>query len=53
MVKLQEHREKIADVERQIGESKSWKRRNDLRKYREKLLRQLAEAEKFLDGRNV
>lgn len=48
MVQIAEHKKKIAEVERQIYTSKSWKRRKDLIKYKRRLIKELETAERFL-----
>ena len=48
MVRIEEHKQKIAEVERQICASKSWKRRKDLIKYKRRLVKELETAERFL-----
>ena len=48
MVQIAEHKQKIAEVERQIYVSKSWKRRKDLIKYKRRLIKELETAERFL-----
>lgn len=48
MIQIAEHKRKIAEVERQIYESKSWKRRKDLIKYKRRLVRELETAERFM-----
>ena len=48
MIQIAEHKRKIEEVERQIYESKSWKRRKDLIKYKRRLIREVEEAERFM-----
>lgn len=48
MVKLEEQKRKIDEIEEQIYNSKSWKRRKDLIKYKRRLIRELEEAKRFL-----
>lgn len=48
MVRIEEHKQKIAEVEQQICASKSWKRRRDLIKYKRRLVKELETAERFL-----
>ena len=50
MVRLDEQRKLIEDVEAKIHASKSYKERNDLRKYKNRLIKELKEAEEFLNG---
>ena len=48
MVRLEEQKKKIDEIEEQIYNSKSWKRRKDLIKYKRRLIRELAEAKRFM-----
>lgn len=48
MVRIQEQIKKINEVEEQICNSKSWKRRKDLIKYKRRLEKELEEARRFL-----
>lgn len=48
MVRIAEQEKKIAEIETQICNSKSWKRRKDLIKYKRRLEKELEEARRFL-----
>ena len=48
MIQIAEHKRKIEEVEQQICNAKSWKRRRDLIKYKRRLLNELETAERFL-----
>ena len=48
MVRIEEQIKKIEKVDEQIRSAKSWKRLNDLKAYRRRLVRELAEAERML-----
>lgn len=47
MKALQEHLQKIEKVEREIKKTKSWKRKNDLMKYRRRLKNELLEYARY------
>lgn len=48
MIRIEEHKRKIEEVEQQICNAKSWKRRKDLIKYKRRLIRDVDEAERFM-----